>query len=807
MQPEQLFLFPFISENPGQAEFFWYRLPYAIPGFVTFFIGISLALFGILALFNKERKHSVPYYLSFTLNCLSMGALGLILSFRSVVLDKEILLLWNYRLYYFVLMVAPSALHLIYYITEKKYKIIQWSAFISWAFVLLGFYSLFDLSAFSGEWTEYSFGSYPKPGQALKVWGICGTIGYFLAFPFIFKYFYQEGISDNAYVFAGLNLSFLLLIFSLPGFIGFPLYPGAYFSFIAMALVAHGVFKSDFLSLNELFFKKSGIYYFQNLVLGFTFLLLSFLIAYGLTPSDLVGTKWYPWALIPLLSCVAVFSLSLLIAGLNPTEKLNQIASLSILCLAFYLIQSTIKTFSLLPIVSLRLSQIFYFFFIPALSFNVRFIYITLGLETPKFMRFTDIFVLIISLLAFTDSMFTGYYKFYFGDVFSVGLPVKFYSFLVVLNGIFVIRDWLKVKNSIRINLFIFSVLLSAVLIGLSVPASLGYEYYPFGNFQIIPACLIALGIFKYGVLPYDRNVLSISLRFAFFSIVIVPILFFLIFPMVSHNAPKRESVFYLILFLSPLSLFIFQVLFVFSRPIVKQVVSLIQEKNLEQERLVNVGQLASGIIHDLKNPMVSIKGYAEMASDKIFSEEERVTYLGLISSEIDRLSDMVYDILDFTKGKVNLNIEEVSVKEYIHEIIDFLRPEFRRQSVEIQLCLEREGFVLLDKNRFRRVILNLLSNAKEAMQDGGILYFEISLTPLGTIFWISDTGNGIPADIQGQIFSPFVTHGKKKGTGLGLTIVKSIVEAHGGSVSFLSEEGRGTNIFIFLPVPEEGKI
>jgi signal transduction histidine kinase len=102
---------------------------------------------------------------------------------------------------------------------------------------------------------------------------------------------------------------------------------------------------------------------------------------------------------------------------------------------------------------------------------------------------------------------------------------------------------------------------------------------------------------------------------------------------------------------------------------------------------------------------------------------------------------------------------------------------------------------ILVDVGRFARMLLNLVKNSIEAMPNGGILRIAVRKQGAQVMFRISDTGCGIEPELQAKIFEPFVTFGKSKGTGLGMAIVKSVVEAHGGTISVHSEVGVGTSI------------
>lgn len=125
-------------------------------------------------------------------------------------------------------------------------------------------------------------------------------------------------------------------------------------------------------------------------------------------------------------------------------------------------------------------------------------------------------------------------------------------------------------------------------------------------------------------------------------------------------------------------------------------------------------------------------------------------------------------------------------------------------KNIQFVRDLRYEGNLMVDFPRFLRVLCNLIKNAREAMPNGGIITLTSELLENQVILRISDTGTGIPAEIIGKLFEPFVTHGKSHGTGLGMAIAKSVVTAHQGTIAVSSVPGNGTTVEIRLPVPTE---
>ncbi len=222
----------------------------------------------------------------------------------------------------------------------------------------------------------------------------------------------------------------------------------------------------------------------------------------------------------------------------------------------------------------------------------------------------------------------------------------------------------------------------------------------------------------------------------------------------------------------------------------------------LKQERFSVIGQMAGGIVHDLKNPITIIKAYAEMVRDFGLGEERKKEYLTIIESEADRLSDMAHSILDFVKGEIVLNLETVDLKQYLDDAANFIKPVFDDDSKHLHWQIDNNGMVTFDQDRMRRVIINLANNAREVLHPGGNFTIHASRTDR-LLLQFTDDGPGIPVEIKGKLFQPFATHGKSSGTGLGLAMVRQIVEAHGGSVTCKSPviDGKGASFVVVLPV------
>ena len=221
----------------------------------------------------------------------------------------------------------------------------------------------------------------------------------------------------------------------------------------------------------------------------------------------------------------------------------------------------------------------------------------------------------------------------------------------------------------------------------------------------------------------------------------------------------------------------------------------------VESERLSAVGRMASTIIHDIKNPMGTLRMYAQVIKKKT-GNTEAAQLADEIIRQVDRFVNMTQEILDFSRGISEINLEAIDLKEMVEGAMQFIEKDLAKRNITVVTDFQYTGTVQIDVEKMVRVFYNLAGNAADAMQDGGTL--TVVTRQAGTSYAIefSDTGGGIPPEVRARVFEPFFTYGKKHGTGLGLAIVKKILDDHMGTIEIDSEVGKGTSIRLLLPLP-----
>jgi signal transduction histidine kinase len=225
----------------------------------------------------------------------------------------------------------------------------------------------------------------------------------------------------------------------------------------------------------------------------------------------------------------------------------------------------------------------------------------------------------------------------------------------------------------------------------------------------------------------------------------------------------------------------------------------------LQTERLAIVGRFARSIVHDLKNPLNVISITAEMAGMEKSTPELRRLAKMRITKQVDRISELVNEILEFTQGSHKTFVHApVDYPTFVEQLIDEIRPEIDLKSVTIEMENQPPPVrILLNPKRLRRVFYNLMHNSTDAMPGGGKIRLRFALAENGkeVVTEIEDGGPGIAPEVSDRIFDAFVTFGKEHGTGLGLSICKKIVEDHHGRISARNEPGHGAVFSFALPI------
>lgn len=229
-----------------------------------------------------------------------------------------------------------------------------------------------------------------------------------------------------------------------------------------------------------------------------------------------------------------------------------------------------------------------------------------------------------------------------------------------------------------------------------------------------------------------------------------------------------------------------------------------VETKLHQQDKLAAVGQLAAGVAHEIRNPLTSMKGYAEFLQlDE--KSEERLEYLDIILDEIERVNLIVEEFMILSKPQ-SVDLENKNLVPILESVLSLVRFESEKRNIKMSLTVKPEVILVsCDENRLKQVFLNFVKNAMEAMPSGGELSVQLSHTNDKVHLEIQDTGVGISKEKLKKLGEPFFTT-KKTGNGLGLMVSFKIIESHNGEVLVDSEVNKGTTFTIVLPLilPDE---
>jgi PAS domain S-box-containing protein len=226
-------------------------------------------------------------------------------------------------------------------------------------------------------------------------------------------------------------------------------------------------------------------------------------------------------------------------------------------------------------------------------------------------------------------------------------------------------------------------------------------------------------------------------------------------------------------------------------------------------ENLATLGQVAAGIAHELRNPLVGIGSTAKVLLDEFEANDEKRSEIEVILSETRRLDRIVNEIVDFARVR-RIALTRVDLVQLVDEVSRLMKGRLADKELSLETNVSAMiSEIHVDRDQLRQVLLNVVHNAIDATPMRGEP-IQITADELfredrpGIMIQVKDAGHGIPPNIIGQIFQPFVTSGKRNGTGLGLAICKNIIEAHGGDIYVTSEVGKGTILGVWMPLDQE---
>jgi len=225
-------------------------------------------------------------------------------------------------------------------------------------------------------------------------------------------------------------------------------------------------------------------------------------------------------------------------------------------------------------------------------------------------------------------------------------------------------------------------------------------------------------------------------------------------------------------------------------------------EKQLGQsQKLSTLGHVSASLAHEIRNPLSSIKGAAEILADDVPKGHEKHEFIEIIRSEISRLNNSVEKVLNYCKGEQQTNKSKPEpIEDIINKTLLLIDPKLKEKQIILIHNFDREaGDFLADSPAMIQVLLNILINSIDAVDRYGQITIDHFPGDKGYRIDISDNGPGIAKDIQQNLFEPFVTF-KEKGTGLGLSITQKLLKSFGGDITLAESKTGGARFKIYLP-------
>jgi signal transduction histidine kinase len=234
----------------------------------------------------------------------------------------------------------------------------------------------------------------------------------------------------------------------------------------------------------------------------------------------------------------------------------------------------------------------------------------------------------------------------------------------------------------------------------------------------------------------------------------------------------------------------------------------------LKNERLATIGQMASSIIHDLRNPLATISTAAEVMRNDGITVDRRHMMVETQLRASHRMNAMLTEILEFSRGSYKLSPQPQPLAPIIGRATQEVGLQMAQLGIRLDVAVPPAITLAADAEKLARVFENLLVNSAQALQQqygsqtepaGGLVEIRAVQEGGAVRVDVTDDGPGIPAAIRERLFEPFISHGKQGGTGLGLAIARAIVEAHGGKISLNGTHTRGAHFMILLPGDNDG--
>ncbi len=421
--------------------------------------------------------------------------------------------------------------------------------------------------------------------------------------------------------------------------------------------------------------------------------------------------------------------------------------------------------------------------------------------------------------------IFIGELKFLFDQFYYINIPankisifliyyVSFYFLLLSYSFYLLLKEY-SISSDIR-RLQMKYLILGMIIGFIGCHAC----FIPIFQINLYPYLSIFIAIYTipicYAMIKYQLMDINIIIKKSLVYTVLISVisLFYLILTYITEHA-IQSMIGYKSIFVSTLSATIIALAFIPLRNLIQTIIEktlfqgsyiqkieeneLLKQEVAQTERLKSIATLASGLAHEIKNPLTVLKTFGEFLPSKIDDKEFLQKFAPLINKEINRINSLLQELLCFSKPTPVL-LQPNNIHQIINSTLDLASNSISKQHITIK-CSLHNGMTLLniDINQFKQALLNIILNAVDAMPQGGVLTITTTIDQNTFQLRIQDTGQGIDKTDIPHIFDPFFTR-KTHGTGLGLSITHEIIKNHKGRIFVESIKDKGTTFIIELP-------
>lgn len=530
-----------------------------------------------------------------------------------------------------------------------------------------------------------------------------------------------------------------------------------------------------------------------------------------------------PHSILPIICFILSVFIGVFVLSRKATSPINQ--SFFAICFAFALWQSFYIPYN----IKISPELLLYWFRISHCGIIfigiTCFIYTTIFLDikaVKKWQWINALIGLIFCLInLYSNLIVSGFSQHYWGNYPLAGsLHPIYLCHLVVLfiSTIYILINYIKTTcNSKKRNQAKY-ILVGFIILSLSsldFITNYGGSYYPLGY---LPTTAFLL-IIAYAIIKHQLMDIKIIIRKSLVYstlITLITIIYFLSIYLLEHLFKEifgYKSLLISLLFATTITLIIIPLknmiqnffekyLFQGSFVEIARQNELLRQEVLQTERLKSVAILASGMAHEIKNPLTVLKTFTEYLPKNLENKEFLKKYSPMVAQEVDRIDNLVHELLDFAKPAPAI-LKPENLYHVLDSTIEFLSSEYLKHKIKVIKNYEtaRHLTLNLDHNQIRQALLNILLNSIDAMKNGGQLSIETSVQNENKInIKIHDTGIGIDKQDLEHIFDPFFTK-KDGGTGLGLSITHEIIRKHNGRIFVESVVGQGSVFILELPL------